>query len=153
MQRWQTFAGRLAKLARAALATKDAGHLAAASALSAGAYGSVCTVMTAAHVNLLRRWMRFACWKGGSGADFGLLVWTGTVPQRADPLLHLVQRSVRIVALLVQDAVLTPPEVDILWRCSGDCNNPVAATRQLHKLIGVTMVQGNLPRGADPLNK
>ena len=81
-------------------------------------------------------------WQGGPAADYRILLWTGAIPIRADPVVAVLLAAARAVSLLVQDGHFSTDQLDRLWLGADKCN-PVAALRQALQRAGVV---GNLLR-------
>ena len=103
MARWATACDRLAKIARLSTTMAATGRFAAAAALSAGIYGTSCREQPDNVMETMRRWVRHAVWQGGPAADYRILLWTGAIPIRADPVVAVLLAAARTVSPLVQD--------------------------------------------------
>jgi len=136
MARWSTACGRLTKIAKLSVPMAEKCHFAAASALAAGVFGTSCREQPDYVVDAMRRWVRHAVWHGGPAADYRILLWTGVVPARADPVTAVLLAAARTVSLLVQDGHFSINQLEWLW-LAGDSCNPVAALRKALQRAGV----------------
>ena len=105
------------------------GRFAAAAALSAGVCGTSCWEQPDTVMETMRRWVRHAVWQGGPAADYRILLWTGAIPIRADPVVAVLQAAARTVSLMAQDGLFTAHQLGWLWLAADRCN-PVAALRK-----------------------
>jgi hypothetical protein len=80
-------------------------------------------------MDCMRRWVRHAVWAGGPAADYRVLLWSGCVPVRADPVVAVLWAAARTVSLLLQDGHFSTAQLGWLWSAADRCN-PVAALRK-----------------------
>ena len=136
MGRWSTACDRLARIARLAVPMLAKGRFVAAAAMSVGAYGASCREQPDKIMECMRRWVRHAVWSGGPAADYRILLWSGCIPVRADPVVAVLWATARAVALLVRDGHFSIFQLDWLWRSTDRCN-PVAGLRRALLRAGV----------------
>ena len=129
MARWATACDRLARIARLAVPMMAKGRFAAAAAMSVGAYGSSCREQPDKVMECMRRWVRHAVWSGGPAADYRILLWSGAIPVRADPVVAVLVAAARTVSLLVKDGHFSINQLGWLWSSTDRCN-PVAGLRR-----------------------
>ena len=76
------------------------------------------------------------CGPGGPAADYRILLWSGCIPVRANPVVAVLWATARTVSLLVKDGHLSIFQLGWLWS-STDRWNPVAALRRALLRAGV----------------
>ena len=136
MSRWSTACDRMARIARLAVPMLAKGRFVAAAAMSVGAYGASCREQPDAVMDCMRRWVRHAVWSGGPAADYRVLLWSGCIPVRADPVVAVLWAAARTVSLLVKDGHFSTAQLGWLWSSTDRCN-PVAALRRALLRAGV----------------
>ena len=123
--RWATACDRLARIVRLAVPMMATGRFAAAAAITVGAYGSSCQEQPHKVTECMRRWVRRAVRPGGPAADYRILLWSGAIPVRSDPVVALLLAVARTVSLLVKDGHFSTFQLRWLWSSTDRCN-PVA---------------------------
>ena len=113
------------------------GRFAAAAAMSVGAYGGSCREQPDKVMECMRRWARHAVWSGRPAADYRILLGSGAIPVRADPVVAVLVATARTVSLLVKDGHLSINQLGWLWSSTDRCN-PVAGLRRALLRAGVS---------------
>ena len=136
MARGSTACDRVARSARLAVPMMEKGRFVAAAAMSVGAYGASCREQPDKIMECMRRWVRHAVWSGGPAADYRILLWSGCIPVRADPVVAVLWATARTVSLLVKDGHFSIFQLGWLWSSTDRCN-PVAGLRRALLRAGV----------------
>ncbi len=126
--RWDTMVERLGRLAKLAGRYGTQALMVAASATAAGAHGAGQRVLGKADLQGVRRWLKFALYKGTRRAAYELLLWVTDVPWRIDPGLQATLRAAHAVQQALRLGVVTRGEVELLWGHQ-DNDNAVAGLR------------------------